>query len=87
MLNATLESARPGAAGRGFAVVASEVKALAAQTAKATEAIASGLTTVEGAARRSARMAATVTEAAQAVDSGAADLEGEIERVLGQVAA
>lgn len=68
-------------------MVASEVKALAAQTAKATEAIASGLTTVAGVARRSARMSATVTEAAQAVDSGAADLEGEIERVLGQVAA
>ncbi len=39
-LNATIEAARAGDAGRGFAVVASEVKALAAQTAQATDQIA-----------------------------------------------
>ena len=43
-LNATIEAARAGDAGKGFAVVAQEVKALAAQTAKATSEIASQIT-------------------------------------------
>ena len=40
-LNATIEAARAGDSGRGFAVVAQEVKALAAQTASATNEISS----------------------------------------------
>jgi methyl-accepting chemotaxis protein len=51
-LNATIEAARAGEAGRGFAVVASEVKALATQTAKATEDISSQIAEVQAATKQ-----------------------------------
>ncbi|WP_433995746.1 methyl-accepting chemotaxis protein [Bradyrhizobium diazoefficiens] len=52
-LNATIEAARAGDAGRGFAVVASEVKALAAQTAKATDEIATQIAGMQVATQES----------------------------------
>jgi methyl-accepting chemotaxis protein len=60
-LNATIEAARAGDAGKGFAVVASEVKALAGQTAKATEDITAQVVAIQHEAETAAEAIRAIT--------------------------
>ncbi|MBN8927532.1 MAG: hypothetical protein BGO51_24555 [Rhodospirillales bacterium 69-11] len=75
-LNATIEAARAGDAGKGFAVVAGEVKALAGQTARATDQIGAQITAIRNATE----------EAIQAVREVGGAI-GDIEAVATAIAA
>ena len=68
-LNATIEAARAGEHGKGFAVVASEVKALANQTAKATEEISAQVQGIQNATNQA-------VSAIQAIGGTIAEIDG-----------
>jgi methyl-accepting chemotaxis protein len=75
-LNATIEAARAGEAGRGFAIVASEVKALAGQTAAATDEIATQVNAIQSATQRTV-----------AAIRGIGSTVSEIDHLTGSIAA
>ena len=99
-LNATIEAARAGAAGKGFAVVAQEVKALAAQTAKATNEIGQQIAGVQAATKdsvgsikeiggtisRIAEIAAAITAAVELQAMTTREIADNVEAATGSAA-
>jgi methyl-accepting chemotaxis protein len=99
-LNATIEAARAGDAGRGFAVVASEVKALAAQTARATDDIGQHIVGIQTATeasvaairkigdtiRRISEIGATIAAAVEQQNGATKEISRNAQEVAGATA-
>ena len=99
-LNATIEAARAGESGKGFAIVAQEVKALAAQTAKATSEIGTQISGVQAATQdsvvsikeiggtieRIADIAAIITSAVELQEATTRDIAANVQAATGSAA-
>jgi methyl-accepting chemotaxis protein len=77
-LNATIEAARAGDAGRGFAVVAHEVKALAGQTAKATEEIGKNVGLIQSTTRNAVDAVREIGGAVREINDITANIAGAV---------
>jgi len=79
-LNATIEAARAGEAGRGFAVVAHEVKALAGQTAKATEEIGQNVSLIQASTKNAVDAVREICGAVQDINNITSNIAGAVEQ-------
>ena len=78
-LNATIEAARAGTAGKGFAVVAGEIKALARQTAEATEDIKGRVSSIQTSAREATSEVSGIASVIREVNDLVATIASAIE--------
>ena len=79
-LNATIEAARAGVAGKGFAVVAAEVKALAVQTARATDDIGAQIAAVQFSTQSTVRAIGSISDRMQEIQQFTAAIATSVEQ-------
>ncbi|WP_288580961.1 methyl-accepting chemotaxis protein [uncultured Methylobacterium sp.] len=79
-LNATIEAARAGPAGKGFAVVASEVKALAEQTAQATNDISGQISQIQASTGQAVASIGGITGRIREISAVATSIAAAVEQ-------
>ena len=78
-LNASIEAARAGTAGKGFSVVAGEVKALADQTARATEEVDDKVSLITSSAHNTIEAIGGINEAIDTVATAMGDITESVD--------